>query len=134
MFVVVTVGWWVVAGRITATTTNPSLCRWSSNHSYQHLRIRANSRNNTLLPLGMSPFREFPSIVFSDRLLSLVYDNCMKRRPYVLVIRGLSLWTGNFRSRGRIVVGAPRLKFKQFRGDRKSSFLRVKGAVGFFSG
>lgn len=63
MFVVVTGGW--LRGRITATTTNPSLCRWSSNHSYQHLRIRENFHHNTLFLLATSFFFSISPVSFS---------------------------------------------------------------------
>lgn len=90
MFVVVTGGW--LRGRITATTTNPSLCRWSSNHSYQHLRIRENFHHNTLFLLATSFFFQyFTSIVFSDRLLSLDTTTAWNGRPYVPRLERLSL-------------------------------------------
>lgn len=123
MFVVVTGGW--LRGKITATATNPSLCRWSSNHSYQHLRIRANFHHNTLFLLAKSFFSVFHKYRFLGQITLAGYDNRMKRTTVCSAIRK-TFASETFDNTEQIVTGAS-FKLKQSN-SRKFAYLeRVVG-------
>lgn len=82
----------MISSRVTATTTNPPLFRRSSNHSYQHLRIRASPTIIRFSSTKCSSFPFFlrlfpPGIVSSDKLRFGEYDNCTKQLPFVLTIK-----------------------------------------------